>query len=291
MNSISVFFKIKSAKYWLLKAVLSVLFAFLAASSVHADLLEGAGFRLRLGGFWPKNSLNDTIGIDFKEYDQGKVRYPATVSFPKNTFANYFFGSLAMDIGSASNSFKTDNGDRFISAEEKTALCPDNVSDVFPDVDPLVTENRCSLSARFSEQNIKFGFTLGFMGFPMGIGSYEARWLEIGSTFLYMLMQYDLEVSICLTTRDDLYSGRFNNDGTCSKDSALVDESSGQVYLPGVGANVVLLTISAPTRTFSFVEFETFQAQAFELTFENHPPLELNYKFISVNLVTYTMIF
>jgi len=125
----------------------------------------------------------------------------------------------------------------------------------------------------------------------MDFGDIEVRWFEFGATALYMVLQYDLDVVICLTNRDDLHSNRFNNNGSCRKDTATVDKSNGQVYIPGIGAYLTLLTINSPTRSFSLVEFESFEAQEFEAPFKSHETLRFKYQYYSINLITYTLIF
>ena len=106
------------------------------------------------------------------------------------------------------SSYTTDIGSRFLSAEEKAAYCPDDVYVVaglgfsYTTIDA----NLCSLSVKFSETDLSFGFQFGFLGF----GGDSFRFLELSLLGMYTLLDYDMKINVCTTDRNDLFSERIN---------------------------------------------------------------------------------
>ncbi len=119
----------------------------------------------------------------------------------------------------------------------------------------------------------------------------ETRWFELGVSFIFMYIQYDIAISICHVTREDLYSDRVDGSGSCLKDSTILDQAKGQAILPGLDGHAVLFTMSSPERVFKLMELQYYRADSLKASFDNHQPLEIKYGNISIIIGSYSLLF
>ena len=286
-------------------------FVLATPTAVFAEFLDGYGLTLRLADSIPTHSFKIKEGVAFKTNSRGSLgedrtpSWPLVAYFPKTAFNKYFFGGFTMNGGFSTSHYSleddagsqyqltngevyqpaNDAGSRYLTANEKTAYCKDDVIGLYDLVD--ITPNPCSLSIGFSETNVSFGYQLGFSGF----GENRIKWLEFAVSGSYMLLSYSLDVNVCISERSDINSVRFKSDGACLREAAKVDSVSGTTELFSYGMSLNLIRFLASNSILSFFEFGILGAPEFEISLKDHNPFVFEYTTNYMNIFTYTLVF
>ena len=277
--------------------------SFSAPTPVFAERLDGFGLTLRFADSIPGHSIRIKNGAAFESKGKASLisdeipSWPIVPYFPKSKFGDYFFGGFVMGGGFSTSHYSlhdesvthgqtaNDAGTRYVTDDEKADYCKDDVRIAYGF--NTITPNPCTLSVDFSETNVSIGYQLGFLGF----GGNETKWLEFAISGNYMLLDYSLDMNVCVSERSDIYSTRTKGDGTCLRESVKIDNAKGRKELITYGMTLNLVRLLNTDSIMSFLEIGILASPEFEIPLKNHEPLFLQYSTNYLNIFTYTLLF